>query len=145
MNQSNRDFLAIYRNIFLFISENEEMFYVQINESDDDSETPFYAFQIYLKANIVPFYPLHLKMEFLVSINFDELKKAYESLDEEQNLKYLKDGISKSPGFLVFMEREWYNVIMYLKEFNQVNDNYNEIAKLLHKYRGAIVGTNLGV
>jgi hypothetical protein len=140
MNQTNQEFLSTYRNFFLFISENREFFDIRINESEDDSHLHFYAFQIQINENIVSFYPTYLKMEFFVIINFDELGKAYNNLDVDSDKKILQGRISKTAGFFEFFQREWHNIIKYLQEFNQTEDNYTEIAKLLNNFRGGIIG-----
>ena len=84
-----------------------------------------------------------MKIEFLVIINFDELTKAYNNLDVDSDKKILQGRISKTAGFFKFFLREWHNIIKYLQEFNQTEDNYKEIAKLLHNFRGGIIGEDV--
>ena len=143
MNQSNQEFLVNYRSFFLFLCKNKTNFYINITESDEDSDVHFYNFEIFVDEDMIPFYPFYLKLEFSIVINFEELSKAYDSLNVDPNIKYLKEDLSKSHGFFTFIEREWNQIIMHLMQFNQIADDYDVIAKLLHNFRGGIKGINV--
>jgi hypothetical protein len=82
-------------------------------------------------------------IDLYIAINFKELNKAYDELEIDSNSKILKGHLHEHKGIYEFMERYWDKVILHLKEFNQDEDNYIEIAKLAHSYRGGIIGTGV--
>jgi hypothetical protein len=135
------------KSFYEFILQNKELFQILFWESDEDSDPRFYGIQFKVPEawSTDNNRPLLETIEILFKIDFAQLRLAYDNLivpDAESKVEY---DLATAKFTFSFFEREWHNIIMHLYAFNQQEDNYNEIAKLVHKYRGAFVGEELGI
>lgn len=140
--------LYTYKNKFYkLITENIQLFDATINEQERKSEWRIYKIQLQVKDVFgdVKDKPLQEKIEILFEINFARLISAYQALIVPNNQVKIDFDLSTEEGVQLFFQRKWQEIIFHLKAFNQDEDNYEEIAKLVQVARGSIAGTKYGL
>lgn len=138
----NNELNKLRKQFYEFIAQNKELFDIRFWESDEDSNPRFYGIQIQVPEIFSSDNnrPLLEKVEILFTIDFAQLRLAYDNLIVPEAQIKVEYDLSTAKFTYEFLEREWHNIILHLKAFNQQEDNYNEIAKLFQKYRGGFVG-----
>lgn len=143
----NNELNKLRKQFYEFIAQNKELFYIRFWESDEDSDFRFYGISIQVPdaSSTDSNRPLLEEIQILFTIDFAQLRLAYDNLIVPEAECKVEYDLSTAKFTFKFLEREWHNIIMHLCAFNQQEDNYNEIAKLVQKYRGAFLGEEFGI
>ncbi|MFM7016085.1 MAG: hypothetical protein ACKOX3_07145 [Bacteroidota bacterium] len=80
-------------------------------------------------------YPENVGLSIQKIIDFDPATMNY---DFDEKFYFSK-------AFEAFLHGNWHKIISHLKQFNFESDNYEEIAHLLHLYRGGVIGNKFGL
>jgi hypothetical protein len=140
--------LYTYKNKFYkFIAENRNLFDVTINEQERKSDWRIYKIQLQVSdiSGDVKDKPLQEKIEILFEINFVMLISAYQELIVPNNQVKIDFDLSTEEGVQLFFQRKWQEIIFHLRAFNQEEDSYEKIAKLVQVARGSITATKYGL
>lgn len=138
----NNNLNKLRKSFYEFVAQNKELFDIRFWESDEDSDVRFYGIdlqvpEIFSTDNNRPLYE---RISIAFKVDFALLSLAYEKLIVPEAQFKVKYDLSTTEGTFSFFENEWHNIIMHLRAFNQQEDNYDEIAKLVQERRGGFVG-----
>jgi hypothetical protein len=143
----NNDLNQSRKSFYEFVAQNKELFATIVFEMGVDSDEGIYEIQLQIPES---FYtnnnrPLYERLSIAFKVDFAQLSLAYKELIVPEGQVKVEYDLSTTEGTFDFIEREWHNIIMHLGAFNQQQDNYDEIAKLVQKNRGGFVGAKFGI
>ena len=137
--------LNTYRKLFYnLITKNNRLFDSKVSETERNGDFRTYRIELQI-PDACKDQSLSEKIEILFEINFAQLYSAYQKLIVPKDQIKIENDLSTDEGTLMFFQRKWHQIIAHLRAFNQVKDDYDEIAKLTHQSRGSIRGTNFGL
>jgi hypothetical protein len=129
---------------YQLVLKDRDLFDLHINVIDQNNHLNSYLILLKSKEtgiqvdDIVFF---NCEISLFIQIDFDKLFEEYKKLDFPAKQVKMEYDLVNAEGRLNFIKHEWYNLIIYLKSFNQINDNYLEIAKLAQNLRGTFIGS----
>ena len=137
--------LNTYKKLFYnLITENNLLFDSKASETERNGDFRIYRIELQIPDDRKD-QSLSEKIEILFEINFARLFSAYQKLIVQKDQIKVEHNLSTDEGSLMFFQRKWHSIIAHLRAFNQVKDDYDEIAKLTHQSRGSIAGTKFGL
>jgi hypothetical protein len=150
MTDLQHTFQSIRKDLFSKISKHVDELIV--TKKIYDSDYGIY----YVSVDLPSFEPhsaiLDATLQLKINLEFNKITKEYNQLKIDfpnenyvysiviPDFDYLKmqydfdDSFYFSDIFSIFLDTNWYKIISHLKFFNTVEDNYTEIAKLLHAF-----------
>jgi hypothetical protein len=131
-------------DFYQLILDCRNLFDIHINEIDKNYQLSSYIILLKSKDEGTEINGIHFfksEITLFIQIDFEKLFEEYKKLDFPAKHVKMEYDLVNAEGRLNFIKHEWHNFIIYLKSFNQINDNYLEIAKLAHNLRGTFIGS----